>query len=259
MLRTASLVFAVLRARAAPALGPGASAPGPGPVGEGHAADQHPAARMRWPRSWRHTAASRRCAGNCRSGPATMPTAFSPGGRRRRWTRRPASRSCCTGCPSPGVLDRTLRSPAAAAGPRGAGRDAVACAVRSGPGQSGSVAADLWSWAGVLHYVPHITFRPTGGGPGTLWLGAGAALGENLLSGTLIVLHARDHEEPWLLLTNTQPDRTDVDPASVATGSNRASGASSGAAGSGTARAGGTPCAWPGTCWPATASGSGSG
>ena len=69
--------------------------------------------------------------------------------------------------------------------------------------------------------VSHITFRPTGGervpahplggGPGTLWLGEGAASGEKPLSGTLIVLQARGHEEPQLLLTDTPPDRTDVD------------------------------------------------
>ncbi len=76
-------------------------------------------------------------------------------------------------------------------------------------------------WHPVLRYPPHITFRPTGGarvparalggGPGTLWLGAGAAFGAQPLSGTLIVLHAQGHEDPWLLLTDTPPDRTDVD------------------------------------------------
>ncbi len=86
---------------------------------------------------------------------------------------------------------------------------------------------DLWrqivalGWHPVLRYPPHITFRPTGGervparslggGPGTLWLGAGAAFGEQPLPGTLIVLHAQGHEDPWLLLTDTPPDRTDVD------------------------------------------------
>ena len=30
-------------------------------------------------------------------------------------------------------------------------------------------------------------------------------------SGTLIVLHAQGHEDAWLLLTDTPPDRTDVD------------------------------------------------
>ena len=33
----------------------------------------------------------------------------------------------------------------------------------------------------------------------------------NAESGTLIVLHAQGHEDPWLLLTDTPPDRTDVD------------------------------------------------
>ena len=86
---------------------------------------------------------------------------------------------------------------------------------------------DLWrqivalGWHPVLRYPSHITFRPTGGarvparalggGPGTLWLGAGAAFAREPLSGTLIVLHAQGHEDPWLLLTDTPPDRTDVD------------------------------------------------
>ena len=86
---------------------------------------------------------------------------------------------------------------------------------------------DLWrqivdlEWHPVLRYPPHITFHPTGGervparslsgGPGTLWLGAGAAFGEQPLPGTLILMHAQGHEDPWLLLTDTPPDRTDVD------------------------------------------------
>ena len=86
---------------------------------------------------------------------------------------------------------------------------------------------ELWQpmvalgWHPVLRDPPPSTFRPTGGarvparalggGPGTLWLGAGAAFGREPLPGTLMVLHARGHEEPWLLLTDTLPDRTDVD------------------------------------------------
>ena len=59
---------------------------------------------------------------------------------------------------------------------------------------------DLWQqivalgWHPVLRYPSHITFRPTGGdrmparslggGPGTLWVGAGAAFGAKPLPGT---------------------------------------------------------------------------
>ena len=71
----------------------------------------------------------------------------------------------------------------------------------------------------------HTQGPEVGVGQGTLWLGASAAFREQPLPGTLIVLHARGHEEPWLLLTDTPPDWTDVDPAPAATGSNRASGA----------------------------------
>ena len=82
---------------------------------------------------------------------------------------------------------------------------------------------DLWTrirdlgWHPVLRYAPHVTFRPPGGarvpvrslggGPGTLWVGAGEAFGEDPLPG-LIVLHARDCEEPWVLLTDTPPEHT---------------------------------------------------
>ena len=76
-------------------------------------------------------------------------------------------------------------------------------------------------WHPVLRYPPHITFRPTGGervparqlggGPGTLWVGAGTAFGRDPLPGTLVVLQAQGHREPWLLLTDTPPERTDVD------------------------------------------------
>ena len=42
------------------------------------------------------------------------------------------------------------------------------------------------------------------------WMGAGEAFGEAPLPGTLIVLHARDCEEPWVLLTDTPPKHTQV-------------------------------------------------
>ena len=83
---------------------------------------------------------------------------------------------------------------------------------------------DLWDrivelgWHPVLRYSPHVTFRPTGGdrvpvrslggGPGTFWVGAGEAFGEDPLPGTLIVLHAKECEEPWVLLTDTPPAHT---------------------------------------------------
>ncbi len=86
---------------------------------------------------------------------------------------------------------------------------------------------ELWrqivalGWHPVLRYPLHITFRPTGGarvpardlggGPGTLRLGTGTAFGRDPMPGTLVVLHGRDHKEPWLLLTDTPPDRTDAD------------------------------------------------
>ena len=76
-------------------------------------------------------------------------------------------------------------------------------------------------WHPVLRYPLHITFRPTGGdrvpardlggGPGTLWVGTGTAFGRDPLPGTLVVLHGRDHKEPWLLLTDTPPAQTDAD------------------------------------------------
>ncbi len=75
-------------------------------------------------------------------------------------------------------------------------------------------------WHPVLRYPLHITFRPTGGdrvpartlggGPGTLWLGKGTAFGRDPLPGTLVVLQAQGHREPWLLLTDTVPDWTDA-------------------------------------------------
>ena len=75
-------------------------------------------------------------------------------------------------------------------------------------------------WHPVLRYPLHITFRPTGGdrvpardlggGPGTLWVGTGTAFGRDPMPGTLVVLHGRDHKEPWLLLTDTLPQHTDA-------------------------------------------------
>ena len=85
---------------------------------------------------------------------------------------------------------------------------------------------DLWArivelgWHPVLRCAPEITFRPTGGdrvpvrqlggGPGTLWVGTGEAFARKPLPCTLIVLHARDCEDPWVLLTDTPPYRTDA-------------------------------------------------
>ena len=42
-------------------------------------------------------------------------------------------------------------------------------------------------------------------------MGTARGGGDDAESGTLIVLHAQGHEDPWLLLTDTPPDRTDVD------------------------------------------------
>ncbi len=83
---------------------------------------------------------------------------------------------------------------------------------------------DLWEritelgWHPVLRHAPQITFRPTGGdrvpvrtlggGPGTLWLGAGEAFARKPLPSTLVVRHARGHEDPWVLLTDTPPAHT---------------------------------------------------
>ncbi|MYD91544.1 MAG: transposase [Caldilineaceae bacterium SB0662_bin_9] len=59
-------------------------------------------------------------------------------------------------------------------------------------------------WHPVLRYPLHITFRPTGSDRvPARQLGGGP--------GTLVALHAQGHKEPWLLLTDTVPDRTDVD------------------------------------------------
>lgn len=85
---------------------------------------------------------------------------------------------------------------------------------------------ELWKqivelgWHPVLRYLPHITFRPTGGdrlparalsgSPDTLWVGTGTTFGRDPLSGTLVVLHAQGHRKPWLLLTDTLPARTDA-------------------------------------------------
>ena len=76
-------------------------------------------------------------------------------------------------------------------------------------------------WHPVLRYPLPITFRPAsgdrvparqlGGGSVTLWLGEGTAFGRDPLPGTRVVLHAQGQREPWLLLTDTPPDRTDVD------------------------------------------------
>ncbi len=50
-----------------------------------------------------------------------------------------------------------------------------------------------------------------GGGEGMLWVGRGVASpGHSPLPGTLVVLHGSGHEHPWVLLTDTPPDRTKV-------------------------------------------------
>ena len=125
---------------------------------------------------------------------------------------------------------------------------------------------DLWrpivelGWHPVLRYPPHITFRPTGservpvrtlgGGPGTLWVGAGKAFGQDPLPATLVVLHAPKQKDPWVLLTDPPPAETDADLYACRHWIEQGFRGPGGAAGSGDGRAGGTPCAWPGTCWP---------
>ena len=125
---------------------------------------------------------------------------------------------------------------------------------------------DLWrpivelGWHPVLRYQPHITFRSTGGervpvrslggGPGTLWVGAGEAFAREPLPATLVVLHAPKQQDPWVLLTDTPPTETDADLYACRHWIEQGFRGPGGAAGSGDARAAGTPCAWPGTCWP---------
>ena len=58
-------------------------------------------------------------------------------------------------------------------------------------------------------HLPADRRRP-GAGPGTLWLGAGEAFARKPLPGTLIVLHAEGHEDPWVLLTDTPPKHTEA-------------------------------------------------
>ena len=79
---------------------------------------------------------------------------------------------------------------------------------------------DLWArirelgWHPVLRHSPAIAFRPTGrdrvpvrqlgGGPGPLRVGAGEAFADKPLPGTLIVLHAQDCDDPWVLPADTR-------------------------------------------------------
>ena len=79
-----------------------------------------------------------------------------------------------------------------------------------------------WGWHPGLRCDPGLTFWPEGqcearpaaawgGGEGTLWVGRGVASPcHSPLSGTLVVLHGRGHDHPWVLLTDTPPDRTEV-------------------------------------------------
>ena len=79
-------------------------------------------------------------------------------------------------------------------------------------------------WHPCLRCDPDLTFRPDGqyearpavawgGGEGTLWGGRGVASPcHRPLPGTLVVLHGAGHEHPWVLLTDTPPDRTEVTP-----------------------------------------------
>ena len=85
---------------------------------------------------------------------------------------------------------------------------------------------ELWArirelgWHPVLRHSPQMTFRPRGGdrvpvrqlggGPGTLWLGAGQAFARKPLPSTLVVLQAQGCEEPWVLLTDTPPAHTEA-------------------------------------------------
>ncbi|MYB76146.1 MAG: hypothetical protein F4X83_03430 [Chloroflexi bacterium] len=77
-------------------------------------------------------------------------------------------------------------------------------------------------WHPCLRCDPDLTFGPEGqsearpaaawgGGEGTLWVGRGVASPRHSpLPGTLVVLHGRGHEHPWVLLTDTPPQRTDA-------------------------------------------------
>ena len=61
-------------------------------------------------------------------------------------------------------------------------------------------------WHPCLRCDPDLTFRPDGqyeARPAAAWGGG---------EGTLVVLHGAGHEHPWVLLTDTPPDRTEVTP-----------------------------------------------
>ena len=77
-------------------------------------------------------------------------------------------------------------------------------------------------WHPCLRCDPDLTFWPEGqtaarpaaawgAGEGTLWVGRGVASPfHSPLPGTLVVLHGPGHEHPWVLLTDTPPDRTEA-------------------------------------------------
>ena len=79
-----------------------------------------------------------------------------------------------------------------------------------------------WGWHPCLRCDPDLTFGPDGqtaarpaaawgAGEGTLWVGRGVASPRHSpLPGTLVVLHGPGHAHPWVLLTDTPPDRTDA-------------------------------------------------
>lgn len=80
-----------------------------------------------------------------------------------------------------------------------------------------------WGWHPLLRLTGRTTFCPSGQrqrvrakslvpGPGHAWIGTGMAFKDkpDRRAGTLLVVWARDQEEPWVLLTDLAPDAVEV-------------------------------------------------